>query len=222
MGSAGYKTGAHVVFKLSVHIVFVTKYRRRAITDRVWEVMLASFRESCAAYGCDLMESGWEPDHAHLLVAYPPKVALATLAQHLKGLASRRIRARRFPEVTSTLWGRAFWSPSYCAVSCGGAPLATVKAYVEAQRGLPSPAVGALENWRPKPMMIALDFVLREEVAAIDDGPECAEARATLAHPPKPGHVWLYIPIPHHRMLVEEPFEHSVATPTTTAPGGEA
>lgn len=30
------------------------------------------------------------------------------------------------------------------------------------------------------------------------------------------------IPIPHHRMLVEEPFEHSVATPTTTAPGGEA
>lgn len=71
-------------------------------------------------------------------------------------------------------------------------------------------------------MMIALDFVLREEVAAIDDGPECAEARATLAHPPKPGHVWLYIPIPHHRMLVEEPFEHSVATPTTTAPGGEA
>ena len=36
------------------------------------------------------------------------------------------------------------------------------------------------------------------------------------------GHVWLYIPIPHHRMLVEEPFEHSVATPTTTAPGGEA
>lgn len=71
-------------------------------------------------------------------------------------------------------------------------------------------------------MMIALDFVLREEVAAIDDGPECADVRATLAHPPKPGHVWLYIPIPHHRMLVEETFEHSVATPTTTAPGGEA
>ena len=77
---------------------------------------------------------------------------LSVLAQHLKGLSSRRVRKRRFPEVTSTLWGRAFWSPSYCAVSCGGAPLATVKAYVEAQRGLPSPAVGALENWRPKPM----------------------------------------------------------------------
>ena len=45
MGSKGYQTGAHVVFKLSAHIVFVTKYRRKAITERVWAVMLAAFKE---------------------------------------------------------------------------------------------------------------------------------------------------------------------------------
>jgi putative transposase len=149
MGSKGYSVGAHVVYKLQVHLVFVTKYRRKAITERVHAVMLESFRESCAAYGCDLMESGWEPDHAHLLIAYPPKVSLAVLVQHLKGLSARRVRARRFPEVTSTLWGRAFWSPSYCAVSCGGAPLATVKAYVQAQKGEPSPASGAASSPAP-------------------------------------------------------------------------
>ncbi|MCU0658694.1 MAG: transposase, partial [Polyangiaceae bacterium] len=32
------------------------------------------------------------------------------------------------------MWGRAFWSPSYCAVSCGGAPLEVIKAYIEGQR----------------------------------------------------------------------------------------
>lgn len=143
MGSKGYQTGAHVVFKLSVHLVFVTKYRRKAITERVHAVMLAAFREVCAKFECDLTECGWEPDHAHLLVAYPPKVQLSELVQYLKGLSARRIRARRFPEVTSRLWGRAFWSPSYCAVSCGGAPLATVKAYVAAQRGLPESPAGA-------------------------------------------------------------------------------
>jgi len=89
---------------------------------------------------------GYETDHAHLLVAYPPKVALATLVQHLKGLSSRRVRAIRFPEVARTLWGSAFWSPSYCAVSCGGAPLATVKAYVRAQRGAPAPSGGAASS----------------------------------------------------------------------------
>ena len=143
MGSKGYQTGAHVVFKMSVHLVFVTKYRRKAITLRVWEVMLATFREVCDRFGCDLTEAGWEPDHAHLLVSYPPKVQLSELVQYLKGLSSRRVRARQFPEVRSKLWGRAFWSPSYCAVSCGGAPLATVKAYVSAQQGEPAPSDGA-------------------------------------------------------------------------------
>ena len=130
----------------TVHLVFVTKYRRKAITSRVWEVMLAAFHEVCTSLECDLVESGYEPDHAHLLVQYPPKVSLAVLAQHLKGLSSRRVRRRRFPEVTSVLWGRAFWSPSYCAVSCGGAPLATVKAYVKAQQGEPPPSDGAASS----------------------------------------------------------------------------
>ena len=143
MSSKGYTTGAHVVYRLSVHLVFVTKYRRRAITARVADVMVAVFREVCAAHECELLEHGYEPDHAHLLVAYPPKVSLAALVQALKGLSSRRVRKRRFPEVTSTLWGGAFWSPSYCAVSCGGAPLATVRAYVQAQKGEPSTTAGA-------------------------------------------------------------------------------
>ena len=64
MGSKGYSAGAHVVFKLVVHLVFVTKYRRKAITQRVFDVMVAAFRESCAAHECDLMEHGYEPDHA--------------------------------------------------------------------------------------------------------------------------------------------------------------
>lgn len=75
MGSKGYKTGAHVVFKLAVHLVFVTKYRRKAITARVWEVMLAAFHEVCVIADCDIVESGYEPDHAHLLVQYPPPAA---------------------------------------------------------------------------------------------------------------------------------------------------
>ncbi|WP_171296459.1 transposase, partial [Acinetobacter indicus] len=32
------------------------------------------------------------------------------------------------------LWGNHFWSPSYCAVSCGGASLDVVKKYIEEQR----------------------------------------------------------------------------------------
>ena len=43
MGSKGYQTGTHVVS--------VTQYRRKAITPRAWEVMLAVFREACDRFG---------------------------------------------------------------------------------------------------------------------------------------------------------------------------
>jgi putative transposase len=75
----------------------------------------------------------------HLLVGFPPKVSLSTLVNSLKGVSARRLRAARLPDVERKLWGPHFWSPSYCAVSCGGAPLEIVKQYVAAQRAPPRP-----------------------------------------------------------------------------------
>ena len=73
-------------------------------------------------------------DHAHLLVTYPPKVAMSRLVMSLKTISSMRVRSHGWPEVTKALRGDHFWSPSYAVVSCGGAPLDVVKAYVENQQ----------------------------------------------------------------------------------------
>jgi putative transposase len=75
----------------------------------------------------------------HLLVEYPPKLALSRLVNSLKGVSARRLRATALPEVRDKLSGVHFWSPSYCAFSCGGAPLEIIKRYVEQQRGASSP-----------------------------------------------------------------------------------
>lgn len=116
-------------------MVFIPKYRRRVITEQVFAEARSAWAKVCADFESELIETNYEPDHAHLLVSYPPKVALSTLVNSLKGVSARRVRARRFPEVTSILRGPAFWSASYCAVSCGGAPLETVKAYIRGQAG---------------------------------------------------------------------------------------
>jgi putative transposase len=81
----------------------------------------------------DLAAWGANGDHVHLLVAYPPQLALSRLVNSLKGVSSRRLRQQGWPEVTRRLCGEAFWSPSYCVVSCGSAPVEIVRAYVEAQ-----------------------------------------------------------------------------------------
>lgn len=133
--SSNFRSGRHVVFSLQVHLVFVPKYRRAVITDRVFSVLHAAWEQVCRDFECELRETGWESDHVHLLVGYPPKVALSRLVNSLKGVSARRVRAADLPEVRGKLWGAHFWSPSYCAVSCGGAPLETVKRYIEQQRG---------------------------------------------------------------------------------------
>ena len=108
MGSKGYSTGAHVVFKLTVHLVFVTKYRRKVITERVFEIMREAWSSVCQKLECELMEANFEPDHVHLLVAYPTKVSIASLVQRLKGLSSRRVRARTLPDVRAYLIAQGY------------------------------------------------------------------------------------------------------------------
>ena len=132
-----FRTGRHVVYKLHVHLVFITKYRRGVISNRVRTFLKDVMTKVCQDFNAELMELDGEDDHIHVLVAYPPKVAVSTLVNSLKGASAYRLRRQNFPEVRQKLWGSHFWSPSYCAVSCGGAALETVKAYIQNQRKVP-------------------------------------------------------------------------------------
>jgi putative transposase len=132
--ASDFRTGRHVVYNLHVHLVFVTKYRRGVITDRVREFLHPVLAKVCEDFEGKLLEFDGEDDHVHLLVEYPPKASISALVNGLKGSSARRLRAENFPEVRKKLWGSHFWSPSYCAVSCGGAPLEIVKAYIQNQR----------------------------------------------------------------------------------------
>lgn len=129
-----YRTGRHCVFAMHVHLVFVLKYRRKVLTGRVLEALRESFDIIAAKFDAVVRECDGEDDHVHLLVEYPPKVAVSSLVNSLKGASSRLIRKQRFPEVRKSLWGEHFWSPSYFASSCGGAPLNIIKEYIRDQR----------------------------------------------------------------------------------------
>ena len=70
----------------------------------------------------------------HLLVNYPPKIAISTLVNSLKGVSSRMLRKQNHPSLRKQLWSGHLWSPSYFASSCGGASIAIVRQYIEQQR----------------------------------------------------------------------------------------
>jgi putative transposase len=120
------RRGRHCVFKLHVHLVFVTKHRRRVFDARAIDVLRSLFADVCSDVQATLVEMDGEDDHVHLLVEYPPKVAVASLVNSLKGVSSRLLRQQR-PDIRKRYWKGVLWSPSYFASSCGGAPISIVR-----------------------------------------------------------------------------------------------
>lgn len=130
----GYRRGRHVISALHIHLVFVTKYRRGVLDSDMLSCCEDAMRKVCADFGAELREFRGEDDHVHLLVEYPPKVAVSALVNSLKGVSARRLRSEFTGRVNRYIMHGHFWSPSYFAASCGGAPVSIIRQYIEQQR----------------------------------------------------------------------------------------
>jgi putative transposase len=128
------RRGRSVVYNLHAHLVFVPKYRRAVFTDEILNRCEEIMREVCAKADAEIKEFNGEKDHVHLLIHYPPQVKLSTLVGSLKGASAYRLRREFAGHIRKYLWGAHFWSPSYFAASCGGAPLTIIKEYIENQK----------------------------------------------------------------------------------------
>ena len=124
----------HCSYNLHVRLVFVTTYRRKVFTARIINELKTIFETVCLQFNAELIEFDGEEDHVHLLILYPPKLSIADLVFKLKGTSSVIIRNRNYPSVKSQLWGKALWSPSYFASSCGGAPISIIRQYIDRQK----------------------------------------------------------------------------------------
>jgi len=127
-----YLRKRHSVTKLVVHLVFTTKYRRKLFDGYMIEQLREAFESACEKLECDLLEMDGEADHVHLLIAYPPKLAISVMVNNLKSVSSRRIRLlnTHIPRQSKSV---ALWSRSYFACSAGGATIETLREYVQGQ-----------------------------------------------------------------------------------------
>lgn len=126
------RKGRNCVFLMHVHLVFVTKYRYSVLEKKHLDHMEKVVGYICQGQGAVLKEFNGGPDHVHLLVEYRPKVQLSKLVNSIKGVTSRRLK-QNYPSLSKKYYKGALWSPSYFAGSVGGAPLETVKKYIENQ-----------------------------------------------------------------------------------------
>ena len=83
------RTKRHVMYSLHLHLVFVTKYRKKVFTDKMYERLHFHFDRVCNDFGCKLVETNGEKDHIHLLVEPLPHTTPSRLVNSLKGVSSR-------------------------------------------------------------------------------------------------------------------------------------
>ena len=124
---------SNAVFNLKLHLVLVTKYRRKSLSPELLDYLREAFREILFDWNCALLEFGGELDHVHLLMEIHPALNISVLINNLKTASARRSR-NRFAEHLQTFYCKPmFWHRAYFVASVGGATLETVRAYVEKQ-----------------------------------------------------------------------------------------
>ena len=126
-------SASHAVFALRLHIVFVTKYRRKILHQELQDYLRGAFAEILEEWRCSLIEFGAEQDHVHLLVSIHPALNISTLINNLKTATARRARNRFAEHLAPFYWKPYFWHRAYYVGSVGGASLEVVRQYVASQ-----------------------------------------------------------------------------------------
>ena len=101
-----YQRLQHTVWECKYHVVFVPKYRRKALFTALRKELGPMFHELARRQGCRVEEGHLRPDHVHMLLSIPPKYSVAAIVGYLKGrvrfILPGRIGARNATSPAST------------------------------------------------------------------------------------------------------------------------
>ena len=126
----------HSVYLMYYHLILVVKYRRKVIDDAISNRGKEIFLYIAGNYGITLEEWNHDIDHVHIMFRAQPKTELSKFINAYKSASSRLLK-KEYPKIRKKLWKEAFWSPfwsqSFCLLTTGGAPIETVRQYIESQ-----------------------------------------------------------------------------------------
>ena len=126
------RSNNHSVFDINFHLVLTTKYRRKVIDDAISDRAREIFEYVGANHKVSIVEWNHDRDHIHVLLTAEPKTNMSKFLNAYKSASSRLLK-KEFPRIRTQLWKEMFWSRSFCLISAGGAPLETLKKYIQSQ-----------------------------------------------------------------------------------------
>ncbi len=110
---------SHTIWHCQYHIVWVPKYRFKILTGKVASEVNRCIRAFTEQQKCEVVELNIQPDHIHLLVMIPPKIAVSSYVGTVKGRTAIRV-LNQFKELKQRpYWGNHFWAKGFCVDTIG-------------------------------------------------------------------------------------------------------
>ena len=103
---------AHTKWNCKYHIVFAPKYRRKVFFGEKRREIGKILRQLCEWKKVAIVEAEVCPDHIHMLLEIPPKIAVSSFVGYLKGKSSLMIY-EQFPNLKYKYRNREFWCRGY-------------------------------------------------------------------------------------------------------------
>ena len=106
------KSLSHTSWNCKYHIVLVPKYRRKTIYGKLRKDIGKILRMLCDYKHVEIIEAHAMPDHIHMLLSIPPKLAVADFMGYLKGKSTLMI-FERYATLKYKYGRRVFWTKGY-------------------------------------------------------------------------------------------------------------
>jgi len=127
------RSNGHTVSRLTVHIVWCTKYRYSVLKGDIKMRCRTLLIQICESEDVRILKGVVSKDHIHMHLEYRPSHSVSSLVKRLKGRSSRKLQ-QEFPELKKRYWGRHFWSIGYGCWSTGNITDEMVNEYLEHHR----------------------------------------------------------------------------------------
>ena len=127
------RTSGHTVSRLTVHIVWSTKYRYKILEGDIKLRCRTILRQICESEDVVILKGVISRDHVHMHLNYLPSLSISNLVKKLKGRSSRKLQ-QEFPDLRKRYWGQHFWAIGYGCWSTGNITDEMVNEYLEHHR----------------------------------------------------------------------------------------
>ena len=131
-----YRKGAHTLYDIQYHLVWVTKYRYQVLRGEVAERAREILRQVCMSRDLHILQGHVSADHVQMLVSCPPLLSPAKIVQYLKGVSSRKLQ-EEFPHLKKRYWGQHLWARGYFCATVGVVTQEQIREYIEKHQNEP-------------------------------------------------------------------------------------